>query len=105
MANLPSFDVTQLDKSRKSSPSLKKTLPLPEIERIIYRGAVVEGQTMSQSWALNPSSMGMGGFRTVFERCLWEVVLPAVTVLSMSLFTIVTIVLVVTTVAKAGIHF
>ena len=60
---------------------------------------------MSQSWVLNPSSVRMGGFRTLFGRCLWEVVLPAITVLSMSLFTVVTIVLVVTTVAKAGIRF
>jgi hypothetical protein len=41
----------------------------------------------------------------VFRLCVWEVVLPAITILSMSLFTVATIVLVVTTVAKAGMHF
>jgi len=60
---------------------------------------------MSPSWVLNPSSVGIGGFWTVFRLCVWEVVLPAITILSMSLFTVATIVLVVTTVAKAGMHF
>jgi hypothetical protein len=59
---------------------------------------------MSQSWAMNPACVGMDSFRTTFRRCIWEVVLPAATILSMSLFTVTTIVLVVTTIAKAGVH-
>jgi hypothetical protein len=63
------------------------------------------GSMQTGAWGLNPSYVGKQGLRPVLRRYAMEVVLPIVTLLSISLFTVATIVLVVTTVAKAGIHF
>jgi hypothetical protein len=63
------------------------------------------GSVQTGAWGLNPSYVGMHGFKPVLRRYVWEVLLPIVTLLSISMFTVATIVLVVTTVAKAGIHF
>jgi len=54
---------------------------------------------------LDPSYVvGVGHPRALLRRCVWEVVLPIVALVSMSVFTVATIVLVVATLAKAGVH-
>jgi hypothetical protein len=66
---------------------------------------VLSGPERAWTWGSNPAYLDIPGFRTVLRQCIWEVVLPAVTLLFMSLLTVATIVLVVTTIAKAGMHF
>ncbi len=63
------------------------------------------GSVQIKTWGLNSSCVGVPGFRPVLRRYVSEVFLPFVTLMFISLFTVGTIVLVVTTLAKAGVRF
>ena len=66
-------------------------------------GAVAEAARPEAS-ELDPSCVGVRSPRALLRRCVWEVVLPIVVLVSMSVFTVTTIVWVVATLAKAGVH-
>jgi len=63
---------------------------------------VISGPMQAAGPALHSFRLNVNDFRTVLKRCLRELMLLLVVILSMSVFTVATIVLVVTTVANAG---
>jgi len=66
-------------------------------------GAVAEA-ARSEASELNPSYAEVGRPSALLRRCVCEVVLFIVALVSMSAFTVATIVWVVATIAKAGVR-
>jgi hypothetical protein len=66
---------------------------------------MMSGSMRAEHWELSPAQLGLRDSRTLLRQCLLEVVLPLGAILAMSALTAGTIVVVVTTVARASLHF